>query len=317
MASGLNNHVGIGKEESYGTAVEPTVFIPIKESDGVQINKDIQFNEAIKSGVPGKNKGSFVGKVEYAGGYESELYPQFIGHLLRSAFGDVDSELAYGESDVYEHTFTESLTKLSYTIEQKIGEIIKRFAGFVVKNVKIEGKVGEALSFAFEGIGQSQATNAGATPTYETPRAFNFVDITSVKIGSTDIKAQCEEFSFEYDNGVEGFYAMGDNELKAVYPKPSESKGKLTLYLDDTTKAFLEDYIAKTERAIEIIAEGEDIGDASHNKVRIYLPKAALTSSSSKLGTDYNVMEVEFEGVVDATNGLVQIVLTNEVSSYD
>ncbi len=119
MSSGLQNHIGIGKETAYGTAVAPTVFLPINESDGIQINKDIQFVESIKAGVAGKNKFAYTGKVEYSGGFESDAYPQFTGHLLRSALGQVSSALESGETTVYKHTFTESLSKPSYTIEQK------------------------------------------------------------------------------------------------------------------------------------------------------------------------------------------------------
>jgi hypothetical protein len=316
MSSGLNNYIGIGKETTYGNPVAPTVFLPIKESDGIQIDKDIQFIEAIKSGVAGKNKGAFVGKVEYAGGYESDAYPQFLGHILRSVFGAVSSALESGESTVYRHTFTEALTKFSYTVEQKIGEIIKRFAGFIVKNIKIEGKAGEAVSVAFEGIGKSQADASESTPSYETSRPFNFADISSIKIGSTEVKAYCEEFSVEYDNKLEGFYSMGSNELQSVYSKPSEVKGKLTLYLDDTTKAFLEDYIAKTQRTIEIKAEGDAIGTASKETLYLKVPKATMTAVTTKLGMEYNAMEIEFEGVVDATDGLFTMYLINTLSSY-
>lgn len=316
MSSGLNNHIGIGKETAFGTPVAPTVFLPIKESDGIQINKDIQFIESIKSGVAGKNKGAFVGKVEYSGSFESDAHPQFLGHILRSVFGSVSSALESGETTVYRHTFTETLSKPSYTVEQKIGEIVKRFAGFVVKNLKIESKAGESVAISFEGLAKSQSDATAQTPTYETSRPFNFADITSIKIGNIEVKSYCEEFSFEYDNQIEGFYSMGANELQSVYPKPSEAKGKLTLYLDDTTKAFLEDYIAKTERAIEIKIEGDSIGNASKETFYIKLPKAVMTSVGTKLSTEYNALEIEFEGVVDPTDGLITAYLINTLSSY-
>lgn len=316
MSSGLQNHIGLGKESVYGTPVAPTVFIPINESDGIQINKDIQFVESIKAGVAGKNKFAYTGKVEYSGGFESDAYPQFTGHLLHSALGLSSSALESGETTVYKHTFTEALSKPSYTIEQKIGEIVKKFAGFIVKNIKFEGKAGEAVTFGIEGIAKSQSDATESTPTYETSRPFNFADVVAVKIGNTDIKANCEEFSFEYDNAIESFYSLGSNEPATYYPKPSEAKGKLTLYLDNTTKDFLSDYISKTERSIEIKVEGSSIGVASKETLRIYLPKAVMTQVATKLSTEYNAMEIEFEGIVDPTDGLLKIELINTISSY-
>ncbi len=212
MSSGLQNYVGFGKETTFGTEVTPTVYLSLKESDGIQINQSIQMIEAIKNSAP-KNKDAFIGKVELAGGFNADVYPQFIGHPLYSVLGTVGSALL--ETGVYKHTFTENLTKKSYTVEQKIGEIIKRYAGYMVKNLKIEAKVGETAGITFEGLAKSQSTNAGTTPVFETPRPFNFKDVTLVKIGSVDVTGQCEELSLEYDNGIQGFYAMADNNLKS------------------------------------------------------------------------------------------------------
>ncbi len=315
MSAGIQNQIGIGKESTFGTPVAPTVFIPIKESDGIQINQDIQFLEAIKGTAP-KNKGAFVGKIELSGGYESDTYPVFLGHVLLSAFGALNSAQVGGETIVYKHTFTEGFAKQSYTVEQKIGEIVKRFAGYIVKNIKIEGKVGEAVGVSFDGMGKSQADASLTTRTYENTRPFNFADVVNVRIGAVEVKAQCEEFSLEYDNGLEAFYGMGSNNLQASYPTPSECKGKLTLYLDNTTKDFLADYIAKTERSLEIKIEGDAIGNSSKYALRAYLPRAVFTSVPMKLANNYNAMEIEFEGVEDTSNGLVTVELTNLLTSY-
>lgn len=315
MSAGIQNQVGIGKEVSYGTPVAPTFFLPVKESDGIQISNDTKFVESI-NGTPAKNKDSFKGKVEIGGGYDAYLYPQFLGHILRSALGQVNSALASGETAIYKHTITEVVAKPSYTVEQKVGEIVKRFAGFVVRNFKLEAKVGEDIGLSFEGVGKSQATASASSPSFETTRPFNFADVINVKIGATDMVAQCEELSIEYDNGVEGFYALGDNNIKNVIAKPSTVKGKLTLYMDDTTKATLEDYIANTPRALDVVVAGDSIGVASKNTLRVLIPKAVMTSNSQKLAADYNVMEIEFEGVYDATDGLIKVELTNALTAY-
>lgn len=315
MSSGIFNTVGLGKESSYGVPVAPTVFIPIKESDGVQINMDTQFVEAIKGTAP-KNKDAFTGKVEMTGGFESDLYPLFVGNIINSAMGNVVSALESGESSVYKHTFTENTSKPSYTIEQKFGEIIKRFQGYIVRTFSIEGKAGEAVSFNFEGFAQNQANASPTTPTYETSRTFNFRDFTSVKIGSVDVTAKTEEVSLEYDNALEAFYAVGDNYQKSLYPGQSECKGKIMLYLDNNTKDFLEDYIAGTHRSIEIKIEGDTIGTASKNTMKALVARAAITSVSTKLSFDYNALELEFEAVEDPTDGILKVELINSIPNF-
>src|SRR5581483_9138121 len=164
------NYVGLGKETVYGTPVSPTKFIPLLPSDGIQPDMDIKFNEAITGTAP-KNKNAFIGLAELAGSFDSEAYPNFIGDVLQSLLGAPSTALVGGETIVYKHTFLESLTKKSYTIEQQIGEICKRYAGTQFKKLKVEAKVGDVVKISFDGMGKSQATQSPSTPSYETPRA--------------------------------------------------------------------------------------------------------------------------------------------------
>jgi hypothetical protein len=313
MSNGVQNYVGIGKETTYGTEVAPTVYLPIKPSDGIKINQDIQMNEAIKGTAP-KNKAAFIGKIELSGSFDSDIYPAFMGHLLLSALGAVNSAVVSGS--VYKHTFTEALTKASYTVEQKIGEVLKRFSGFIVKNLKVETKSGEPVTVSFEGMAKAQADNAGSSPTYETSRAFNFKDVSLVQIGAVDMTAKVADLKLEYDNGLNPFYAVGDNNLKSQYPTPSECKGSFTMYLDSATLAMMTDYIAKTERALEIKIEGDIAGGAVKYTLRLIISRAIFTAVSTKLDTDYNALEVEFDALEHATDGILKVELTNLATSY-
>lgn len=316
MSSGIFNYIGLGKELVFGTAVAPSVFLAIKESDGVKVNVDTQMVEAI-TGSPAKNKDAFRGKVEISGGLEADIKPNALGHILLSAMGAVNTVATYGESLVYTHTFAESATKQSYTIEQKYGEIIKRYNGFVFKNFKIATKAGESVNISAEGMGKNQTDQSPAsTPSYETSRVFNFADVSLVKIGSLDITAKVEELEVEYDNALGSFYAVGDNFLKSTYPGASEAKGKLVVYLDDATKALYEDYLAGTRRTIEIKIEGATIGNASKNTLRLVITDAAMTTNDTSLDMDYNKLEVEFEAIEDATDGILKVELTNLISAY-
>lgn len=313
MSNGVQNYVGIGKETTYGTEVAPTVYLPIKPSDGIKINQDIQMNEAIKGTAP-KNKAAFTGKIELSGAFDSDIYPTFMGHLLLSALGAVNSAVVSGS--VYKHTFTEALAKASYTIEQKIGEVLKRFNGFIVKNIKVETKAGDPVTVSFEGMAKAQVDNAGTSPTYETNRAFNFKDVSLVQIGAVDMTAKVSDLKLEYDNGMNPFYAVGDNNLKSQYVTPSECKGGFTMYLDSATLAMMTDYIAKTERALEIKIEGDIAGGAVKYTLRLIVSRAIFTAVSTKLDTDYNALEVEFEALEHATDGILKVELTNLATSY-
>lgn len=311
---GILSQISVGKESAYGSAVTPTVSLPVKESDGIQINQDVVAVEAIKGTAP-KNKSFFKGKKTYEGGFEMDLYPQNLGLLFLSALGAVQSAVANGETIVYNHTFTESVAKKSLTVEQKIGSLTKRFAGFIVKSIKMAGKVGETITLSFEGVGKSVADATAITASYETTRPFNFNDVASISIGGTDYKAFIEDFEISYDNQLDVFHAMGEEDPAIAYVKPSEVKGKFTLYLDDTSDDLLADFEAVTEQAIVLTLTGDAVGVAEHYGLVITLPKCAIKKFETKLSFGYNAISLEFEAREDETDGLIEIVATNTVTS--
>lgn len=316
MSNSLQNHIGLGKESVYGTKVAPTVFIPTLEpAKGISINMDKQFRTAIK-GTPGKNQVAFNGLAVMECEYELDAYPDIIGHVFNSALGAPSSALVGAETVVYKHTFTDKFTKPSYTIEEKFGDIVKRYGGFIFNGFELTAKKGEAVMLSFTGQGQNQGDVSASTPSYETNKPFNFAQVSALSIGALDVLAMCEEISIEYSNGVAPRHAIGDNYPKAMVPGQSEHKGKITLYLDSDNKAIVEDYIANTERSLTFTATGAAIGDASNHALTVTAAKLQFTSTSEEVADNYNVLEIEYEAIEDATNGIIKVELTNLIASY-
>jgi hypothetical protein len=313
MANPLLNYIGLGKEATFGTPVSVDKYLKINESDGIHINNDTQFVEAIIAGVNAKNKEAFKGKVEITGGYQLPLTPQYPILVFYSAFGGLST--ANLEAGVYKHTITEELTKPSLSVEQKIGEIVKKFAGFRTSGFSIEGKAGEMLALSFEGIAKSQSDTTETTPTYESHRVLNFADVNYVKIGGVDFKGKVEKMSIKYKNELKPLYSLGSNTLQESYSKSSEISGKLTMYLDDVSKQVYDDMVAGQTRDIEILINGDTLGSTNHS-IKIIIPKAIFESSELKISTNYNALDVDFQGIYDATNGLTKIEVVNDISSY-
>lgn len=315
MSIAQQNHIGIGKESVYGTPVAPEVYLPVKEVKGISIDMDKKFVEAVIGTAP-KNKSAFNGLSVINAEYEMDLYPESIGHVLYGALGGKTTDVAEYESVVYRHIFSEAWAKPSYTLEEKFGDICKRYAGAGWKSFSVEAKKGEAVAFSFQGMGSTQADDAGTTPAYETGRPFNFEDLVTLQIGALDVLAHADAVSFEYDNGLYARHAMGSVEPKAMVPGKSEHKGKITLYLDDETLTLVADYIANTYRSIECVFEAESIGDASKNTFKIEAAKVQLTGVSEEVSENHNILEIEFEAVEDPTDGIIKVELINEVSEY-
>jgi len=306
---GFANQISIGKETAWGTAVTPTLSVPVSPSDGLQIETNLTGVEAIKTTAP-KNKAFYLGQRMFTGGYEFAMYPKFITYFLKSFFGsDTVTEPEAGV--VYKHTFAESTSQLALTVEQKIGSIIRRYAGYVVKNFKISGKVGDLINMTVDGLAKTQATASAITASYDTTRPFTWADITEFSIAGTDIKSKVEEFELEVDNGLEVFHGLGALEASAKYLKQSEVKGSFTCYVDSYTAAYLTDLINATEAELIIEITGASIGASSNDILKLTMSKCAFSKVETKLDFDYNALSIEFEAREDATNGLIKTELTN------
>lgn len=314
MENGISNQISLGKESTYGTPVVPSLSLPVGASDGIQVKQEVIGIESIKGTSP-KNKGMFLGKQSFEGAYDMGAYPQSFGFLLLSALGGLSTSTIEAGT-VYKHTFTESPTKPGLTIEQVIGQISKRYAGFVVNKIKISAKVGDLVMVNISGFAKSQADATAITKTYETVRPFNWADVASLSVGSTDISDKVESFEIEYDNGVEMFYSLGAITPADRFPKQSTVKGKIECYVDDTTSAYLADMIAGTQKALVLTLTGDAIGSVSHNGLVITLSKCSFTKFETKLSFGYNALSLEFDTSEDSTNGLIKIELTNGTASY-
>lgn len=312
---GIFNQISIAKETTYGTEATPVLSLPVNASDGIQVNQEVIGHEAIKGTAP-KNKAFFKGKQSFSGGYEMAIMPNSVGYILLSALGAVaDTTVEAGA--VYKHVYTEGSTRVGLTIEQKIDTIAKRFAGFVVSNIKISAKVGGLCLITFTGQAKGQADATAITKTYETLSPMNWAEITTLSIGGTDIKAKVDSIEIEYDNGLEMFYGLGSVSPATKYVKQSTCKGKIEAYVDASTDDYLASLIAGTEAELILLITGTaTIGSASHTIFKVQIPKTAFNKVSTKLDFGYNALSLEFEGREDATNGLVIMELTNTTATY-
>jgi hypothetical protein len=317
MAEGILNQVSIGLETTAGTPVVPNVSLALLPSDGIVKEQEAVGVEAINTD-PALNKDFVEGAREMNGSFEMNAYPIGIGYIFESAIGASISALAGSETLVYTHTFKEKVVKPSYTLEQKIGNIVERFAGFTVSNFSIELAVGEPIKISFGGKALSEEDATAITPTYETSKVFDWTDVASIKLGGVDIKCALQSLSLEYNNNLQSFHGLcGKADPSSLYLEPSEVSGSISAYLNDEIKALREAFDDKStkELVITIIAD-DTIGNASNNSLIITLPKVALNTYTHSIDTSYVAVESDFVGASDPTEGQIKVELTNLQASY-
>lgn len=317
MSAGILSQISLGLESTWGTPVVPNKSLAVRPGDGIQTDNDVQFVSSIKAQLA-KNASSFKGAVKHEGEYEFDFIPGVIGYFLKSVFGQVSSALKGGESVVYEHTYSELETKPSLTIEQAVGDIVRRYAGAIATGLKLSCKTGETLvgNVAFKAKSSASATKI--TPTYEIIRPLNFIDLGAIgfKIGGVSFD-EVENIEVEYKNNIEFLHVLGSNDPYFNYAKASEVVGKFDLYLNSDSAAKYTDYLNKTDTALDIAFTGDLIGISSNYKLAINIPKVTFKASSYPVTDDYNLLTVEFEGIYDtATSKLLSAVLTNLTVNY-
>lgn len=314
MGAGVLNQISFKKESAWGTAVVPDKSLKVDFTGGIQTNNNTQFNTPLKAQLA-RNSNSFIGARVHEGEFTMDFYPDYIAYFLYAALGSVASQLAGGEAAVYEHTITESESKPSFTIEQAITENIRRYAGCLIPNFTISGAAGEPVKFTAGVKAKSQASASKISAAYTTVRPYNWADV-DFKIGGSSV-AQVENFEINYNNNLELLHTLNQsNDPGYSYVRASEVTGTIELYLDATTTAYMTDYLANTDRSINLVITGDSIGSAENLELNLTIPKAVFTTAETPIRDDYNLLTVNFEGIYDtATSKLIDIVVTNEIAS--
>ena len=201
MANGIGagTYIGIGEETTEGTAVTPTLFLPVRSGDW---KRDIAKEVLEPLGLPGDaipaSRGTFVtadnagGSFAITGYYNSVL----LLTLLKHAFGNVTTAGAGPYTYTYDMTRTQP-TKPSLTIEGVIGRggpssNAEQYAGSRIS--KIDFTVSNAAPVVVNVEFMAQATAGRVSPTSPTfagslqPATHNHAtDFTFNSVQSTDI----------------------------------------------------------------------------------------------------------------------------------
>lgn len=315
MSNQVKNHIVLGRETTWGTPVTPDKTLPVNFTGGLQTLNDVQFVNALKSELA-MNYDAFIGNRTHAGDYEMAFYPDWIGYLLLSAFGGLVTTEPE-PSVVYDHRFRGAEVKPSLTIEQKIGENVRRYAGAIVQQIGISLTPSEVVTLTATIMAKGQAFEASpVTPAPTTISPFNFAQAL-LYIDGNPIE-EIQNLEITYNNNLGFKHTLGSNDPAYQYLGASQVTGSAEMYLDNTTLALYNNYIDKDFVQVELVITGDTIGASSNYGLVVEVPKAVITSAETPLADDYNLLTLEFEGVFDVPSGgyLCEMSLTNLTPTY-
>lgn len=314
--------VGLAKESVRGTAVAPSVGVPVQSFD-FDDKVDYVDNDSSFGRIEELND-SQISKIWGEGGYEGKVFTNTIGLELVALFGQSPTSVQRSTTGVYDHTFAlaNSNQHQSLTLAYKDANESARWAlamidtfeisadldKFVTRKVTYKSKPSTSvantitmptvsnLDFLARHIIFSQATNLAGLPGTTVP----IVSFTmSIK------KNADPNFTF----GNDGVNLKSAN-ISDIINQQFTVEGSFDAYRDDLTQRGL--VFAGTNKAIRFDILNTDIAGAangfgttgSHNpEIRFDLAKAFLTSHERKWDANKPVMQtIQFKATFSLTD---------------
>jgi hypothetical protein len=176
---------------------------------------------------------------------------------------------------------------------------------------------GEVVNLTATVMAKSQAFESSpVTPAPTNVPVLNFAN-AEVSIDGSPVQ-EVQNLDITYTNNLGFKHTLNSNDPQYTYVGGSQVTGSLEMYLDSTTLAFMDNYLAKDFVPIAVSILGDDtIGASDNYQLDINIPKAVLTTGETPLADDYNFLTLEFEGIYDSgTDKLVDYILTNLTAVY-
>ena len=296
---------GVAKESSWGTATNPTYYIPFKDckpNDNIETIKDEGLRGAM-SQTYNILQGIKHSEIDLSG----EIFPDSFGLLLLSVFG---TDTVTG-TPTKTHTFTLSRTSqpTSLTFSRYDGTNMRRFAGHMCEELTIKWADKSALEFSFKSKGKSSATSTLTTPSYTTTVPFQNWNFALTLGGSANLNLIGFDISLKRKSTIL-HPANSTADPSAVIVGGLSATGKATFLKADDTE--LTAFLNNTQQALALTGTQSATGYG----MTITLTKVAFTKAPVT-AKDVVEVDIEFEGIDNTTDyGPCSIALINGVTSY-
>ena len=298
MTIGALGYVGYGVETVEGTAVAPTIFLPVSS-----FNFDNTNDYIIPDQTRGHRDRSVAMPAPFAtsGSMDLELVPRGIAALLRSAFASAGAlvESSPYSGGGYEHIFTPGNSSPTFTFEASAADIlIMRYGGVRVNTLEVNAAFGEIVtsSWGLEGTTRAKHTGGAATETFAEQIPFHFTGASllreGVEVGSV------KSFNFSVGNNIDriGTLRKTRNWRRTVLGMRDVG---LSATLDFDSDDELDLFIAETEFEVQLHLEGDFISGSSgpKNSLVIDIPRVRWNTANLPLSPG-DMLETAVEATI-------------------
>ena len=311
MAMGIDGHIGLGLESTFGTGVAPDIFFPGTES----INHTIPQlrDENPWGGLD--DLGSDPGRQSFAGQINLQAYPATMGHLMNALLGGVT---VAGGGPPYVHTFKRAAkvsatqARPGYSMQVSKGGEHWRFSGGQCTQVSLTQNAGDRLAVSSDWLFKAATEVSAATPSLPTLSPFRFKHVAHT-LGGSDFDL-IDSLTINMSNGIEAENLQdGTDAVTAFLLGRSRLTGNMTVAFREAL--VWDDFVEQSQNAWKFkwtISANYDL--------EINIPKLKIgeTPNNSLGGAGRIIKTFPFIAEYDATLGasFSVVVTNNDVDDY-
>lgn len=317
-------HVGLGKENTFGTPVAATDYLHFV-SEGLSEEIEQVISEQINGTVD--EAPSFEGQHTISGDVGFDVYPNVLGHILRSALGAPTTTQpdATNNPSVYQHVFTPSQNPFSdvsalppYTFEvHRDLEQAFQYAGTVVNDLTLSfGTDNKIMKGSASVIAKALALITNTTPSFETTDPFMWNQATISINGAQNNDLQTLELSV--NNSLEGRGTLNGTREVSRIRRTGKRVFPLSLTFDLVDLSEFNSFKNQSEVPATIELTGATISGTYNYKLTIDIPKLRYTAFPINVGGAGEVTaQVSGSAKYDPSSAYgMRVTLVNTKSSY-
>jgi len=302
VQNSVRSYLGIAKEATKGTAVQPTDFIPVmvdslKPVDIIDPLYDTGLRGSMVTNynyIPGRTRSTF----DFGG----HVFADTVGYPIAGIMGVVATT---GVSAPFTHTVSllNSVTTqtdvqpVSYTLTDFYAADVRAYSGIQIHDFSLKFNADGMLEYDAKGTGFASASASTPVPSFST------VLPTPVWRGTVSIGGSAVSYTIEGNldlkRPVTPIYGISNTQNPySVFVGPLEVTGKLNFVMENNTE--LTRFLTNTQPAI--VLDWNYGTGANEVQLQATLTKGAYVAAAIERGQDFVTISVDINAQANATD---------------
>ena len=302
VQNSVRSYLGVAKETTEGTAVEPTSFIPVAVGKLKAVDIiDPLMDEGLRGSIvkdyayiPGRTRST----VDFGGPVFADTLPWSVASLLGSV-------ATTGSAAPYTHTVSLKNSSVaaadaqptSLTFTDFYAANVRAYAGVSIHDFTLSFSADGLLDYDAKGTGWASATASTPTPTFSTVVATPVWQGT-VSLGGSTV-AYAVDGSITMTRTATPIYGVSNTQNPYnIFLGALETKGQLKFVMENDTE--LTRFLTNTQPAIVLNWSNGTGGTAT--QIQATITKGAYTAAVIDRSKDFVEVQIELTGIANTTD---------------